>query len=179
MAKPKVATIWLAGCAGCHMSFLDIDEAILEVIKLVDFSTSPITDFKEFTPVDVGIVEGSVCNTDNVEVLKKLRANCKILMVWGDCACFGGIMTMRNMIPLEDVLKRGYIEADSNAKGSAIPTDEELPRLLDKVKPVNEVVKVDCYVPGCPPNAKAILYAITELLAGRIPVLPSDMMKFD
>ena len=86
---------------------------------------------------------------------------------------------MRNMIPLEDVLKRGYIEADSNAKGSAIPTDEELPRLLDKVKPVNEVVKVDCYVPGCPPNAKAILYAITELLAGRIPVLPGDMMKFD
>jgi len=179
VAKPKIATAWLAGCAGCHMSFLDIDEAILEVIKLVDFSTSPITDFKEFTPVDVGIVEGSVCNTDNVEVLKKLRANCKILMVWGDCACFGGIMTMRNMIPLEDVLKRGYIEADSNAKGSTIPTDEELPRLLDKVKPVNEVVKVDCYVPGCPPNAKAILYAITELLAGRIPVLPGDMMKFD
>ena len=161
------------------MSFLDIDEAILEVAKLVEFTASPITDFKEIPQVDVGIVEGSVCNTDNVEVLKKLRANCKILMVWGDCACFGGIMTMRNMIPLEDVLKRGYIEADSNAKGSAIPSSAELPKLLDKVKPVNEVVKVDCYVPGCPPSAKVILYAITELLAGRIPVLPSEMMKFD
>lgn len=178
MAKPKIATAWLAGCAGCHMSFLDIDEEIIKVAGLVDFTTSPITDFKEFTDVDVGIVEGAVSNTDNEHVLKELRAHCAILMAWGDCACFGGIVTMRNLFPLESVLKRGYIETESTAQG-AIPASAELPRLLEVVKPINQVVKVDCYVPGCPPSPKAIMYAISELLQGRIPVVPRDLIKFD
>ena len=178
MAKPKVATVWLAGCAGCHMSFLDIDEAILEVANLVEFTASPITDFKEFPQVDVGIVEGAVANTENVEVLKKLRANCKILMAWGDCACFGGIVTMRNLFEKGEVLRRGYIETESTVDGK-IPASEELPTLLEQVKPINQVVKVDCYVPGCPPSPKAIMYALTELLQGKIPVLPGDMMRFD
>lgn len=180
MTKPKVATAWLAGCAGCHMSFLDIDEAIIDVAKAVEITASPITDFKEFPSVDVGIVEGAVANTDNVEVLKKLRANCKILMAWGDCACFGGIVTMRNLFPKEEVLRRGYIDTESTTNGNKhIPSSKELPRLLELVKPVNQIVKVDCYIPGCPPSSKAILWALSELLAGRIPVLPSEMVKFD
>jgi NAD-reducing hydrogenase small subunit len=178
VAKAKIATAWLAGCAGCHMSFLDIDEAIIDVAKLVEFTASPITDFKEFTPVDVGIVEGAVNTTDNVEVLHKLRDNCKILMAWGDCACFGGIPAMRNMFDKGDLLRRAFIETESTVKGK-IPSSEELPRLLDQVKPVHHVVKVDCFVPGCPPSSKAIFYALVELLNGRIPVLPSEMMKFD
>ncbi len=178
MAKVKVATAWLAGCAGCHMSFLDIDEAIVQVANLVEFTTTPITDFKEFSPVDVGIVEGAVANTNNEEVLKKLRANCKILLAWGDCACFGGIVTMRNLFDRNEVLRRGFIETESTIKGE-IPSSDELPCLLDQVKPVNQVVKVDCYVPGCPPSSKVIYYALTELLEGRIPVLPVEMMRFD
>ncbi len=178
MAKVKVATAWLAGCAGCHMSFLDVDEAIVELVNVLEFTTSPITDFKEFFPVDVGIVEGAVANTDNVEVLEKLRANCKILMAWGDCACFGGIVTMRNLFDKAEVLQRAYVESESTAKGK-IPSSDELPTLLELVKPVNQVVKVDCYVPGCPPSSKAIHYAVAELLEGRIPVLPADMMRFD
>jgi len=178
MAKVKVATIWLEGCAGCHMSFLDIDEAIIDVSKLVEFTRSPITDIKKFSPVDVGIVEGSVGNTEEEETLEELRANCKILMAWGDCACFGGICAMRNTFDKEEVLKRGYIETESTYKGK-IPCPPGVPALLDQVKPANHVVKVDCYVPGCPPDAKTILYALTELLAGRIPVLPSEMMRFD
>ncbi|MBM3133384.1 MAG: NADP oxidoreductase [Chloroflexi bacterium] len=178
MAKTKIATAWLAGCAGCHMSFLDLDEAIIDIAGLVDITASPITDFKEFPPVDVGIVEGAVANEDNEEVLMHLRASAGILMVWGDCACFGGIPTMRNLFRREDVLARGYIETESTSEGS-IPSSDELPRLLPQVKPVNQVVKVDCYVPGCPPTPKAILYALTELLAGRIPVLPSELMRFD
>ena len=94
MAKPKIATAWMAGCAGCHMSFLDIDEKILDVVKLVDITASPITDFKHFEQVDVGIVEGAVNTTKDEEVLRDLRAHCKILMAWGDCACFGGIVTV-------------------------------------------------------------------------------------
>jgi len=178
MAKVKIATIWLEGCAGCHMSFLDIDEAIIELAKVVEFSRSPITDIKEFVPVDVGIVEGGVGNTEEEETLKELRAHCKILMAWGDCACFGGVGAMRNTFNREEVLRRGYIETESTYKGK-IPNPPGVPALLDQVKPANHVVKVDCYVPGCPPEAGAILYALKELLAGRIPVLPSDMMRFD
>ncbi len=178
MAKPKIATAWLAGCAGCHMSFLDIDEAIIDVAKLVEITASPITDFKEFHPVDVGIIEGAVNTTKDVEVAKDLRANCKILMAWGDCACFGGIVTMRNFFDRDELFRRGFIETESTAKGK-IPLSDELPRLLEKVKPLDQVVKVDCFVPGCPPSSKVIYWALVELLNGRIPVLPAEMMKFD
>jgi NAD-reducing hydrogenase small subunit len=178
MAKVKVATIWLEGCSGCHMSFLDIDEAIIDLANVVEFTRTPITDIKEFPEVDVGIVEGSVGNTEEEETLKELRAHCKILMAWGDCACFGGVCAMRSSLDKEDVLKRAYIDTESTQDGK-IPGPPGVPALLDQVKPVSHVVKVDCFVPGCPPEAKAILYGLNELLAGRIPVLPSEMMRFD
>src|SRR4030043_135848 len=101
MAKVKVATIWLEGCSGCHMSFLDIDEAIIELAKVVEFSRSPLTDIKEFVPVDVGIVEGSVGNTEEEEGFKELRANGKILMALGGCGCFGGVCAMRSSFDKE------------------------------------------------------------------------------
>ncbi len=178
MAKVKVATAWLESCAGCHMSFLDIDEAIIGLADVVEFTRTPITDIKDFPQVDVGIVEGSVGNTEEEEVLKELRAHCKILMVWGDCACFGGVCAMRSSFSKDEVLKRGYIETESTCQGK-VPGPPSVPALLDQVKPANHVVKVDCYVPGCPPEAGTILYALKELLAGRIPVLPSEMMRFD
>jgi len=178
MAKVKVATVWLDCCSGCHMSFLDIDEALIEVAKHVEFTRSPITDIKEFTPVDVGIVEGAVSSVSDEKTLKKLRENCAILMAWGDCACFGGICTMRNLFNKEDVLRRCYTETESTKDGK-IPSSEELPALLDKAIPINQVVKVDCYVPGCPPSAEAINYALSQLLQGKIPVLPAEMMRID
>ena len=178
MAKVKVATVWLEACAGCHMSFLDMDDSIIEVSKLVEFRRSPITDIKEFEPVDVGIVEGSVGNTEEEENIKELRAHCKVLMAWGDCACFGGVCAMRSTFDKQDVLKRAYIDTESTVKGK-IPIPPGIPALLGQVKPANQVVKVDCYIPGCPPEPKAMLYGIKELLAGRIPVLPAEMMRFD
>ena len=90
MAKVKVATVWLDCCSGCHMSFLDLNEALIGLADVIEITASPITDIKEFSPVDVGIIEGAVGNLHDEEVAKRLRANCKILMVWGDCACFGG-----------------------------------------------------------------------------------------
>jgi NAD-reducing hydrogenase small subunit len=178
VAKPKIATAWLAGCAGCHMSFLDIDEKILDVVKLVDITASPITDFKEYEQVDVGIIEGTVNTTKDEAVLRDLRAHCKILMAWGDCACYGGIVAARNPIDKADCLRRAYIETESTVHGK-IPASDEIPRLLDKAKPANHVVKVDCFVPGCPPDAGHIYYALVELLNGRIPVIPANMMRFD
>jgi len=158
------------------MSFLDLDEVLIDLANVIELTATPITDIKEFSPVDVGIIEGAVSNAHDEEVAKNLRANCKILMVWGDCACFGGIVSMRNLFSTEEVLQR-YYNTESTKDGK-IPCSEDIPPLTE-VKPINQVVKVDCYVPGCPPSAKAIHYALSELLEGRIPVLPSEMMRFD
>jgi NAD-reducing hydrogenase small subunit len=159
------------------MSFLDLDEALIGLADKLEFGESPITDIKKFTPCDVGILEGSISNHHDEEVAKDLRANCKILMVFGDCACFGGINNMRNFFTDEEITSR-YYSTESTTPGSATPKSKELPALT-KVRPVNQVVKVDCYVPGCPPTPKMILYALTELLEGRLPVLPTEIMRFD
>jgi NAD-reducing hydrogenase small subunit len=176
MAKVKVASAWLDACAGCHMSLLDIDETIVDLAGVLDLTATPVTDIKEFPPVDVGIIEGAIGNEHDEHVARNLRAKCKILMVLGDCACFGGIVGMRNLFDTKDIMDR-YYHTESTT-GDRIPSSEDLPRLT-KVRSINEVVKVDCYVPGCPPAAKAIHYAVSELLQGRIPVIPGEMMRFD
>lgn len=162
------------------MSFLDLDEGLLDILSAVDLTVTPITDFKnfDFQEVTVGIIEGGIGNEEQVEIARKLRECCKILIAWGDCAVFGGINTLRNWIPKDEVLRYGYIETESTVEG-VIPAHEDIPPLLDKVLPVNGVVPVDVYVPGCPPSTEAIAYSLTEILQGRIPVLPSELMHFD
>jgi len=123
-------------------------------------------------------VEGGIGNEEQLEIVEHLRRQSRILIAWGDCAVFGGINTLRNRLPTDDVLRCGYVETASTVKG-VIPEHEELPRLLDKVLAVNAVVAVDGYIPGCPPAPEAIAYCLKELLAGRLPVLPADMLHFD
>jgi NAD-reducing hydrogenase small subunit len=180
MGKPKVATVWLEGCAGCHMSFLDLDENLVDILTQIDLTVTPITDFKdfEFPELDVGIIEGGIGNEEQLEITHHLRKRSKILVAWGDCAVFGGINTLRNWIPKEEILRRGYIETESTVNG-VLPIHEELPALLDKVRPVNEVVSVDVFVPGCPPSPEAIAYSLTAILQGRLPVLPIELIHFD
>lgn len=181
MGKVTVATDWLDVCSGCHMSLLDIDERIVELVKHVQFTSSPITDLKHPPKegVDVGILTGAVSNTHQEAVAKEMRERCKILIAIGDCAVFGGICTMRNFFDVEDVLRRGYVETESTMEGQKVPRSEEIAKLFPRVKAVNEVVKVDLHIPGCPPPADAIWYALTELLAGRMPVLTGDNLTYE
>lgn len=176
--KPKVATVWLGGCAGCHMSFLDLDERLIDLSKLVDITASPITDVKEIPPVDVGIVEGAVCNEENAHVLRTLRERCKILIALGDCSVTGNIPALRNQFALADVVTRGYVETESTEVAGR-PTDSSLPGLLKRVRPIQELVKVDVSIPGCPPDADTIWYALTELLAGRTPQWKEGNFRYD
>jgi NAD-reducing hydrogenase small subunit len=179
MAKPKVATAALTSCFGCHMSILDIDERILKLVELVDFDKSPIDDIKEFSgPVDIGIVEGGVSNDENLHVARLFRKNCRILISIGECAIEGGVPSMRNSVPLKECLEEAYLKGPSVVDG-VIPSDPDLPLLMDRVYPLHEVVKVDYFIPGCPPPADAIWEILSRLLAGQPIELPYRLLKKD
>lgn len=176
--KIKVATTSLAGCFGCHMSFLDIDERILQLVELVDFDRTPITDIKTIGECDLGIIEGGVANAENVEVLREFRRHCKILVAMGACAVNGGIPAMRNQFELKECLEEAYIDGIGVAN-PMVPNDPEIPLLLNKVHPIHEVVKVDYVLPGCPPTADTIWTFLTELVEGRPIGFPYTQIHYD
>ncbi|MCP4650802.1 MAG: NADP oxidoreductase [PVC group bacterium] len=181
MGKPKIATASLAGCFGCHMSILDIDDRILKLVELVDFDKSPVNDIKKFTGrCLVGLIEGGCANEENVHVLKYFRENCDILISVGDCAINGGVPAMRNGIPLKECLEEAYINGPTVYNPSKqIPNDKEIPLCLDKVYPCHHVVKIDYYLPGCPPSADTIWEALVALLNGKPLDLPYELIKYD
>jgi len=181
VSKAVIATTSLAGCFGCHMSLLDIDERILKLVEIAEFNKSPIDDIKRFTkPCDVGLIEGGCCNSENVEVLRSFRKNCKVLVSVGECAIMGGLPALRNSIPLKECLEEAYLNVPTVDAGEPIiPNDEDLPIILDKVYPCHEVVKIDYFLPGCPPSADAIWEAVTALIEGRPLNLTYDQIKFD
>jgi NAD-reducing hydrogenase small subunit len=163
------------------MSLLDIDERILELAEIVEFDRSPIDDLKEVSPgCRIGLIEGGCANEENVHVLREFRKNCEILVSVGDCATTGGVPAMRNTLPVEDCLREAYLDGPSvhNPEGR-IPDDPEIPRLLNKVYPAHEVVKIDYHLPGCPPSADALWAALTALLSGGEPELPYELLKYD
>jgi NAD-reducing hydrogenase small subunit len=166
--KVRVATIWLSGCSGCHMSFLDQDELLVDLAKKIQLVYSPIVDVKTFPEnVVVTLIEGAVANEEQLALLEEARGKTKILISLGDCAVTGNVTALRNAWHDSDkaVLEMAFIDTtEVNAK---IPT--EVPKLLKKVHPLHEVVKVDYFIPGCPPPAGLINYVLTELLAGRTP----------
>lgn len=181
MAKPKIATTSMCGCFGCHMSLLDIDDRILQLVELVEFHKSPITDIKEFTArCAIGLIEGSVSSDENVRVLESFRQNCDVLVAIGGCAINGDIPAMRNGIPLQECLEEAYINGPTVHNPSRqIPNDPEIPLILDRIYPCNEVVKIDYFLPGCPPPADALWEALVALLAGKPVELPYELIKYD
>jgi len=169
MSKVRLATVWMDGCSGCHMSLLDMDERLIDVLAQVDLVYSPLVDTKEYPEnVDVVLIEGAVSSEEDAEKIQKIRSRSKVLISLGDCAVTSNVPGMRNRFKMADVEHRAYIEnADNNQH---VPRDV-IPRMLPHSQPVHEHVKVDLCVPGCPPEADVIHFVLTELLAGRMPDL--------
>jgi NAD-reducing hydrogenase small subunit len=169
--KVQLATVWLDGCSGCHMSLLDMDEAIEMVAKKVDIVYGPLVDAQKFPDaVDVTLVEGAVSSQEDVEKIQNIRRHTKLLVALGDCAVTSNVPAMRNGIPVKKLLERIYVEGVQAEPG--VPSDG-VPKLMKRAVPVQEIVKVDVHVPGCPPPAQTIVFVLTELLEGRMPVLGS------
>lgn len=167
MSKLRLATVWLDGCSGCHMSFLDIDERLLAVAEKADIVYSPLVDTKEFPEqVDVALVEGAVSSEEDLHKIKLVREHTKVLVSLGDCAVTANVPGMRNACGVKAVCDRAYLENVTLDPG--VPT-QIIPRLLPRVCPIHEVVPVDVFLPGCPPAADAIHYVVSELLEGRMP----------
>ncbi|MGN6641605.1 MAG: oxidoreductase [Verrucomicrobiota bacterium] len=179
--KVRLATVWFGGCSGCHMSFLDLDEFLIDLVDLVEIVYSPVVDMKEYPEnVDLCLIEGAICNEDNLELLHKIRARTKTLVSFGDCAVTANVPAMRNQFGLgndQSVLQRAYIE---NAQfNPCIPKQDGIvPTLLERVLPVHEVVYVEHFLPGCPPPAERIRTLVTQLLSGVEPKLQGADLKF-
>ncbi|HEX5226232.1 MAG TPA: NADP oxidoreductase [Bryobacteraceae bacterium] len=169
--KPRFATVWLGGCSGCHMSFLDLDERLIDLAGLVDVCYSPVVDVKEFPEnIDIALVEGAVANEDNLREILRIRERSKVLVAFGDCAVTGNVTALRNLFNVEDVLDRSYKENSAVIDGLPLGGDGIVPKLLERVRRIEDVVKVDHFLPGCPPSADAIYAFVTDLLAGKAPV---------
>lgn len=169
MKKVTMATVWLDGCSGCHMSFLDIDEALLQLAPRIDLVYSPLVDAKTFPDmVDVTLIEGAVSSEHDLEKIKHVRAHTRLLVSLGDCAVTGNVPSMRNPFSVQDVVQRAYFE---NVSNNPQQPQEAVPGLLTKVRPVHHIVPVDVFIPGCPPSAQTILQALTDLLDGKLPEL--------
>ncbi|ANV83093.1 oxidoreductase [Picosynechococcus sp. PCC 7003] len=180
--KLRFATIWLAGCSGCHMSFLDLDEFLIELTKHIDVVFSPVgSDVKDYPEnVDVCLIEGAVANQENLELLEKVRQNTKLLIAFGDCAVTTNVTGIRNQKgDAQTILERGYQELTEEHQLPQQITGGILPPLLPRVLPIHEVVNIDLFLPGCPPDADRIKAAIAPLLEGKLPeMVGRDMIKF-
>ncbi len=177
--KLKLATVSLAGCFGCHTSFLDIDERLLTLLERVEFDRSPLTDIKTIGRCDIGLIEGGLCNAENVRVLREFRANCKTLIAIGACAINGGLPAQRNQRDVGQLLRDVYCAHTGTLAGIQVPNDPELPLPLNQVHPIHEVVHVDYFLPGCPPSADAIWSFLNDLLTGVTPQLGHKLMHYD
>lgn len=181
MDKIKFATVWLAGCSGCHMSFLDLDEWLFELAEHIEVVYSPVaSDIKEYPDgVDVCLVEGAIANEENLKLIREVREKTKLLIAFGDCAVTANVPAMRNLQGgTDDTLKRCYLELGDDSR--QLPHAPGIvPELLDRVRPVQEVVTVDLFLPGCPPSAQRIQSAIAPLLQGKTPEMSGrEMIKF-
>lgn len=179
MTRARIATAWLGGCSGCHMSLLDMDEWLFELAAVADIVYSPIADVKVFPDdVDATLVEGAIANEDNLELAREIRAKSRLVISFGDCAVSGNVTAMRN--PLGDpekILQSVYMDAPDR-DGQVPRAAGIVPPLLPQVLPLHKVIRVDSFLPGCPPPAHRIQAALEALLEGTLPPNRGEAIRF-
>lgn len=170
----KVAEEWLNICGGCEVTILDIGEPLLDLLSKIEFVHMPVLmDHKyfgqtgektelEIPEADVGIISGGIRNEKEKHVAEEMRKKCKTLISLGSCACFGGIPALANQYPLTDIYDKVFRQ--SKTTDSADTPAEDIPPLTDRVYALDEVVKVDVYIPGCPTSPELIANALTSLI---------------
>jgi NAD-reducing hydrogenase small subunit len=165
--RPRLATVWLDGCSGCHMSLLDMDERLLELAEIADIVYSPLVDTKEYPDdVDICLVEGAVSSEDDLHKIRLVRERTRSLIAFGDCAVTANVPGLRNPIGTAPLLERAYVENTTLGDG---PPTRVVPALLERSRPVHRYVKVDVFLPGCPPSADLIHETVVALIEGRQP----------
>lgn len=176
--RPRLATAWLGGCSGCHMSMLDMDERLIDLASKVDLVYSPIADVKNFpSNVDVTLVEGAVTNDENEHLARTIRRSSRFVVSFGDCATAGNVTAMRNRLTTTEILRRAYVEL-ADPDPTIPPEVPTLARLLPRARPLHEVIPVDVFLHGCPPSADEIWLAVTALIQGKIPELPAVYQRY-
>ena len=179
MSKIRLATAWLGGCSGCHMSFLDLNEKLIDLLGAADLVYSPIADVKVFPEnVDVTLVEGAVANVDHEELAHQIRARSRIVVSFGDCAVTGNVTSLRNRLGVDDLLTAVYREGPGQQLPRGGQPDHIMPALLARVLPLHQVITVDAYIPGCPPEPERIWAAVSALLAGQPVMLEPKLRTF-
>ncbi len=180
--KIRISTISLCGCWGCTLSILDLDERIVPLLDRITIVRSSLTDLKRITGrCAVGFVEGGVANEENIETLEHFREHCDVLISVGACANWGGVPALRNPIGLGPCLAEAYLDSPTAVPGDrpTIPLHPEIPRLTDRVHPCHEVVPMDYFLPGCPPDGDAVFAVLNDLAHGRPVDLPRSLTHFD
>lgn len=164
MSKTTLGTIWLDACSGCHMSFLDLDEVLVELAPQIEMVYGPLVDHKEI-PDHVGLflISGAVSTDKDYKKVKNIRESSDLVISLGDCAVTGNVPSMRNSFAVEDVLAESYGQESVNS------WDEHVPRLEEPVRPVHQVIEMDGFIQGCPPGRQLIEFYLRELLEGRVP----------
>lgn len=160
------------------MSFLDMDERLIELADRIELVYSPLADIKEFPAgVDVTLVEGAVTNDENKECARIIRRNSRLVLAFGDCAVTGNVTAMRNTFDLKEVVDQAYGEL---ADGRPARPNEyaTIAQLLPQARPLHEIITVDAFLHGCPPTADQIWFAINELLNGRMPVFSTVYLRY-
>jgi len=184
--KPKVAIYWLTACGGCDEAIVDLNEAILTVADAVEIVLWPVAmDFKYESirkmkkgDIALTILHGAVRNSEQEEMAKLLREKSQLVLAFGACACFGGTPGLANFRSKEDIFNWVYQDAPTvvNPKKNRPQTKFQiggdtltLPEFFDRVHPLNHIIDVDYYLPGCPPPPHLIANAVFAVLEGKLP----------
>lgn len=186
MGKPKVAFYWCASCGGCEETVVDLNEDLLKVAEAADIALWPVAlDFKrqdiealDDGEIAVSFINGSVRLGEQEGMVKLLRAKSRLVVAFGACAHLGGIPGLANFTNREEIFQRAYKEVPSveNPEGVLPQTktdiggaELELPEFYDTVKPLDQVISVDYYLPGCPPPPDLVMNAVNTIISGELP----------